>query len=103
MAELTARPDRATAPMSRRRASPRRLAPLAVRPPVEAELGHVPAFDLTDRVADPLDSPTPWHVLRPAHHHLTRTTVDVDPLRCRPADMVAAIAEAGYTAHPEHP
>jgi copper chaperone len=31
------------------------------------------------------------------------TTVGLDLQRCRPADVVAAIAEAGYTAHPDDP
>ena len=30
-----------------------------------------------------------------------RTTVDVDPRRCQPADVVAAIADVGYTAQLE--
>lgn len=29
-----------------------------------------------------------------------RTTVHADPDRCQPADVVAAIAQAGYTATP---
>ncbi|MFE9695108.1 heavy-metal-associated domain-containing protein [Micromonospora sp. NPDC005806] len=32
-----------------------------------------------------------------------RTTVDVDPGRCTPADVVVAIGEAGYTARQEQP
>ncbi|MGH3736303.1 MAG: heavy-metal-associated domain-containing protein [Micromonosporaceae bacterium] len=30
-----------------------------------------------------------------------RTTVELDPAVCQPADVVAAIAEAGYRGHPE--
>jgi copper chaperone len=30
-----------------------------------------------------------------------RATVEFDPARCTPADVVAAIGEAGYTARPE--
>ncbi|MGH3739193.1 MAG: heavy-metal-associated domain-containing protein [Micromonosporaceae bacterium] len=30
-----------------------------------------------------------------------RTTVDLDPAACEPTDVIAAIAEAGYHAHPE--
>lgn len=30
-----------------------------------------------------------------------RTTVDLDPALCQPADVIAAIAEAGYQAHHE--
>ena len=29
-----------------------------------------------------------------------RTTVQADPDRCQPADVIAAIAQAGYTATP---
>jgi len=29
-----------------------------------------------------------------------RTTVQADPDRCQPADVIAAIADAGYTATP---
>jgi copper chaperone len=32
-----------------------------------------------------------------------RATVEFDPAQCTPADVVAAIAEAGYTARPEQP
>lgn len=40
------------------------------------------------------------------HHSETsvkakRTSVAFDPQRCQPTDVVAAIAEAGYTAHLE--
>jgi copper chaperone CopZ len=28
-----------------------------------------------------------------------RTTVEVDPDQCRPEQLVAAVADAGYTAH----
>jgi copper chaperone CopZ len=31
-----------------------------------------------------------------------RTTVELDPQRCRPDDVIAAIADAGYTAEPDH-
>lgn len=30
-----------------------------------------------------------------------RATVELDPQRCQPTELVAAIAEAGYTAHLE--
>lgn len=30
-----------------------------------------------------------------------RTTVEIDPALCEPADVIAAIGEAGYQAHPE--
>lgn len=32
-----------------------------------------------------------------------RANVEFDPVRCTPADVVAAIAEAGYTARLEQP
>ncbi len=32
-----------------------------------------------------------------------RASVTLDPARCTPADVVAAIGEAGYAARPEQP
>ena len=62
MAELMVGPDRAAAPVPGRRGWLRRLAPLAVLPPVVAALGYVLAFNPTDRVGDPT-GPCLWHML----------------------------------------
>ena len=64
--------------------------------PVLARTGWLAGGSAAGERADQVDGVTRAQTSVKA----ARTTVQADPDRCQPADVVAAIAQAGYTATP---